>query len=171
MKTRPAARLLWSLALAASTSCAAASARAPAPRSAYELSLVAADSGQRFDFSQLSQKVGLVYFFSTWCLPCLQELKTLATLQHKYEAQRFAVVAVGLDLEGAKVLRPFEQASSLPFPILVADEYLRSGRSPYGVIRSVPTSVMLDREGRIAAAYEGPADPLELERAVGGLVR
>lgn len=130
-----------------------------------------ATSGERYDLSRLSGKVSLVYFFSTWCLPCLQELKTLSALQRQYEAQGFAVVAVGLDLEGARVLRPFEKAVAPPFPVLVADEYLRSGRSPYGPVRSVPTSVLLDRQGRIAAAYEGPADPVELERAVASLVR
>jgi thiol-disulfide isomerase/thioredoxin len=169
-RARLAASALACAALAGS--CAASGpAGAPPRRSAYELSLPAATGGARYDLSALSGKVGLVYFFSTWCLPCLQEMKTLATLQRRYEARGFAVVAVGLDLEGAKVLRPYEGALALPFPVLVADPYLRSGRSPYGQVRSVPTTVLLDRTGKIAAAYEGPADPAELERTVARLAR
>ncbi|MGC4117849.1 MAG: TlpA disulfide reductase family protein [Myxococcales bacterium] len=173
MNARLAAGLAAYLCLVLLAGCATSGPAQPAERirSAYELSLPVAATGARYGLAQLSGKVGAVYFFSTWCLPCLQELKTLSTLQSKYAAQGFAVIAIGLDLEGAKVLAPFEKASALPFPVLVADSYLRSGESPYGIIRSVPTTVLLDREGKIAAAYEGPADPLKLDSAVENLVR
>jgi len=161
------------LAVASAAGCASGRAAPPAGhlRSAYELSLPTAVGGEPFDLAPLSGKVAAVYFFSTWCLPCLQELKTLSTLQTKYESKGFAVVAIGMDLEGAKVLAPFEKATGLPFPVLVADARLRSGARPYGVIHAVPPTVLLDREGKIAAAYEGPAEPLRLESAVENLLR
>lgn len=171
VSARATTRFAAAVAAAALAGCATGGPP-PAPvRSAYELSLPPAVGGERFDLAQLSGKVGAIYFFATWCLPCLQELKTLSALETKFADKGFAVVAVGMDLEGAKVLAPFQKATNLPFPVLVADRYLRSGESPYGVIRAVPTTVLLDRQGKIAAAYEGPADPLKLESAVDSLVR
>lgn len=148
----------------------ACSGAPPAPtRSPYELALQAT-TGERHSLVSEQGKVVAVYFFATWCLPCLQELRTLEVLQNRYREQGFAVVAVGLDLEGARVLRPFAEQVRPPFPVLVADDYVRSGRSPYGVIRAIPTSVLLDRAGKVAAAYEGPADPAGLEKVIGKLV-
>lgn len=119
----------------------------------------------------LRGEVVLVYFFSTWCFPCLVEMKTLTTLQQENESKGFHVVAVGMDLEGAKVLKPFAESAQAPYPILIADDTVRRGESPYGLIRSLPTSYLLDRQGHVAAAYEGPADPTALQSLVGELVR
>lgn len=172
VNARSPALLASALALAVSLGCATSTPEPAGPlRSAYELALPTAVGGEPYDLAQLSGKAAAVYFFSTWCLPCLQELKTLSTLSTKHESRGFRVVAVGLDLEGARVLAPFQKASNLPFPVLVADAHLRAGRSPYGLVQAVPTTVLLDRQGKVAAAYEGPADPLELESAVEKLLR
>jgi thiol-disulfide isomerase/thioredoxin len=113
----------------------------------------------------------LVYFFATWCMPCLMELKTLTALQHQYETKGFSVVAVGMDLEGRRLLAPFAQSYQFPFPVLVASDEVRSGQSPYGTILKVPTTVLLDRQGHVVAAVEGISDPAGLQRTVADLLR
>lgn len=163
---RQAGALLAALALL--SGCASAP---PAPiRSPYDLVLRDVEGG-RFDFTALHGQAAIVYFFATWCLPCLAELETLESLHQEAAPEGLQVVAVGMDLNGPKVLLPFARGAGLPFDVLLADDELREGRSPYGRIRSVPTTVVLDRQGRVAAAYEGPADPQGLRTLVRELLR
>lgn len=110
----------------------------------------------------LRERVVLVNFLATWCFPCLVELPALEGLQKKYAERGFTVVAVGMDLEGAKVLRPFADHYRLPFPVLVATEEMTRGESPYGVIPALPTSFLLDRDGEVKIAWAGVAKPEEI---------
>ncbi|MBN1205056.1 MAG: TlpA family protein disulfide reductase [Myxococcaceae bacterium] len=120
----------------------------------------------RYEPAALSGRVVLVSFFATWCFPCVAELPTLEALQRDYGPQGFQVVAVGLDLEGAKVLGPFADYYGLRYPVLVADERIRSGQSAFGPIGALPTSIILDREGRAVEAWKGLAAHEDVARAI-----
>lgn len=115
-------------------------------------------------------RVLVVSYFTTWCFPCLAELPVLEKLHREREAQGLTVVLVGLDLEGAKVLRPFSENEKLSMPVLVADERIRTGASPLGPLRELPAKVIFGRDGKVIAGFSGVADPkalLELvERAL-----
>ncbi|HEX8704981.1 MAG TPA: TlpA disulfide reductase family protein [Myxococcaceae bacterium] len=112
---------------------------------------------RRLNPAELTGQVVLVSFFATWCFPCLAEIPTLEALQRDYGPRGFRVVAVGMDLEGARVLAPFAEHYGLNYPVLLADERIISGRSVFGPIRELPTTVILDREGRAVAAWHGVA--------------
>jgi peroxiredoxin len=139
-------------------------------RSPYDLVLLTVD-GERFDLTQLHGKVAVVAFFATWCLPCMVEVPPFADLHRDFEAKGFSVVGIGMDLEGKKSLKPFVEAFKVPYPVLVADEEVREGRSPYERIEALPWTYVLDRDGHIAAAYDGPADPVALRALVEKLLR
>jgi len=139
-------------------------------RSAYDLSLPAVGA-ERFDLTQIHGKVAVVTFFATWCLPCMLEVPPLEALQKDHEAEGFTVVGIGMDLEGKKSLEPFVEAFKVTYPVLVADDEVREGRSPYGKIEALPLTYVLDRQGKVAAAYEGPADPAALRKLVEKLLR
>jgi thiol-disulfide isomerase/thioredoxin len=116
--------------------------------------------------ANLSGRVVLVNFFATWCFPCIVELPILEALQRDYGPQGFQVVAVGMDLEGSKVLAPFAEHYALRYPVLVADERILSGQSVFGAIAALPTSFILDREGRVVAAWQGLAGHEEVAQAI-----
>ena len=119
----------------------------------------------------LRGRVVLVNFMATWCFPCLQELPELIAVQRRFEAQGFSVVLVGMDLEGATVLEPFAEHYALPFPLLLADAELRKGETAFGLIRQLPTTVLLGRDGTALAAYTGVSDPAALEAAIARALR
>ncbi|MBL8918496.1 MAG: TlpA family protein disulfide reductase [Myxococcaceae bacterium] len=120
----------------------------------------------RFDRAALQGNVVLVTFIATWCFPCLTDLATLARLERELAPQGFKQVVVGLDLEGRRVLEPFADEYRLPYPVLVGDDRLRSGQTPFGQIRELPARVLFDRSGQVIAAYSGVVLPAELERKV-----
>jgi thiol-disulfide isomerase/thioredoxin len=114
----------------------------------------------------LQGHVVLVAFVATWCVPCLAQLPGLGKLQRELGAQGLRTVAVGMDLEGEEVLAPFAEYYALSFPLVTADEYLRSGQSPFGRVGALPTFFLLDRQGALLGAWEGMADPAGLEKTV-----
>lgn len=124
-----------------------------------------------FSAEQLSGKVVLVSFFATWCFPCLTQLPQLAELQKEFGPKGLQVVAVGMDLEGGKVLRPFADHYAMPFPVLVSDTHLRAGETDYGPLKALPTIYVLDRQGAELLAYQGVALPAELREVVARAVR
>jgi thiol-disulfide isomerase/thioredoxin len=121
---------------------------------------------ERNSAAELSGRVVLVSFFATWCFPCVAELPTLEALQRDYGPQGFQVVAVGMDLEGEKVLVPFAEYYSLRYPVLVADKDIRSGTSVFGFIAALPTSFILDRRGHVVSAWQGVAGHEELAKVI-----
>ncbi|MFL5343321.1 MAG: TlpA family protein disulfide reductase [Hyalangium sp.] len=121
---------------------------------------------QRQAAEELSGRVVLVNFLATWCFPCMAELPTLEALQRDYGPQGFQVVGVGMDLEGEQVLVPFAEHYALRFPVLVADQRIHLGQSPFGVIDALPTSFILDRQGRVVAAWQGVAPHEEMAKAI-----
>ena len=76
------------------------------------------------------------------------------------------VVAVGMDLEGARVLAPFAEHYGLNYPVLLADESIIAGQSAFGPIQALPTTVILDREGRAVAAWQGVAGHEDVSKAI-----
>ncbi|MBU8894814.1 TlpA family protein disulfide reductase [Corallococcus sp. H22C18031201] len=125
----------------------------------------------RYDYRNLSGKVVLVSFFATWCFPCLADMPTLEALQKQYGPQGFQVVAVGMDIEEAKVLVPFADHYALNYPVLVSDAYMRAGQTAYGPIRALPSTVLLDKRGRAVAAWQGIEGQAEVAKAIEKLLR
>lgn len=119
----------------------------------------------------LRGRVVLVSFTATWCLPCLQELADLTDLHRRFEAEGFTLAMVGMDLEGALVLTPFAEYYALPFPLLVADEHLRSGRSAFGPISVLPTSFLIGKDGALLVQVAGSAPAREWERRIAEALR
>ncbi len=125
-----------------------------------------AGQGRKWTPSALEGQVTVVNFFATWCFPCLGQLLLLGKIQKDLGPRGLRVVAVGMDLEGGKVLDPFVRAEPRPFPVLIADEAIRKGETPFGKIPVVPSTFLIDREGRIVQAWAGLPNPDELRAAV-----
>ena len=123
-------------------------------------------SGAPFLASGLEGRVVLVTFIATWCMPCLAELATLKKLEESLGPQGFSNVLVGMDLEGRLVLEPFVMEYTLECPLVVADDRLRSGATPFGQVRELPSRVLFGRDGAAVAASSGVSRYQELERLV-----
>ena len=160
-------RALVAVALLAMSGCASAPPRWPHFRSSLAgLQALSPGEGGVMDGRALEGRVVLVTFMATWCAPCLMELPYLVRLQEQHAKAGLVVVAVGMDLEGELVLRPFAREYDLPFPLLVADERIRGGDTPFGSITVLPTTFLLGRDGSVLAAFQGLASQPELSKAV-----
>jgi peroxiredoxin len=163
--------MVMAVTLALQAACAGAPAkRAKGSASPYDLALFDTD-GQVYSLSALKGQVALIHFFATWCFPCMVEVPQLQELQRQLGPEGFQAVGIGMDLEGARVLAPFGQTYGIQYPVLIADDQVREGFSPFGTIEKLPSTFILDRKGRVAAAYSGPANPTALRELIGRLVK
>lgn len=107
-------------------------------------------------------KIVLLDFWATWCHGCKEEIPWFADFDRKYGAKGLAVVGVSLDGDGWKVVKPFIQSTNVPYRILLGND---ATAKDYG-IQNMPDTFLIDREGRIAAAYSGLVDKDDVERNI-----
>jgi peroxiredoxin len=112
--------------------------------------------GGTFRLAALRGQVVLLNVWGVWCYPCRAEMPAMAALYRRYETDSgFAVVAVANDPEGREIVEPFVEKHDLPFLILLdAKNTLWTQLELLGV----PTSYLLDRQGRIALREVGQRD-------------
>jgi cytochrome c biogenesis protein CcmG, thiol:disulfide interchange protein DsbE len=109
----------------------------------------------------LRGKPALVDFFASWCGPCAEEAPTLRKLSRSLRG-RATIVAVDWDDAGSAA-RAFVRKHGWDFPVL-ADTQGTAGER-YGLI-GLPTSFVLDPEGRIVATFRGPQSEARLRQAL-----
>jgi peroxiredoxin len=106
-------------------------------------------AGKEANLKQYKGKVVLLDFWATWCTGCKQEIPWFVEFQQKFGARGFAVVGVSLDEGGWDVLKPFLAKTPVPYRMLLGDDAIAR---QYG-IDNMPDTFLIDRKGRVAAAY------------------
>lgn len=114
-------------------------------------------NGHYLDVSALRGRVVVVQFLATYCFPCFATAPRLQDFAKRYGARGLTVVAVGMDLEGSRVLEPFQEQLGLQYPVLVADAALRAGTTAFGHVTTLPTTVIIGRDDTVLAAFKGVA--------------
>lgn len=126
--------------------------------------------GRRSTLAVLRGHPALLYLFTTGCDVCLADMAKLRTLDERYRQRQVRIVAVALDPDGARIVRPYAEGLALPFPIVVAGGELRRGSSGLGLIEAVPRVIVVDASGRVRDDLSGlvPYDSMAaaLERAL-----
>lgn len=145
---------LWQLAAdrQAPVADAPSAASSPARSVAPDFTLTAAD-GRAVSLQALRGQVVLLNFWATWCPPCKAEMPDLDALQREYAASKgFTVIGVNMEEEAA-VVTAFAESRKISFPLLLdADGQVAS---KLFAVRSLPTSMIIDREGLIRDAWMG----------------
>jgi thiol-disulfide isomerase/thioredoxin len=133
---------------------AGASARPPAP--AFEGKTL---DGQTLRLADLKGKVVLVNFWATWCGPCRMEVPELAKLYQTYKDQGFVVLGMSLDTQPEDYVRTEAKRMGVEYPVVVVGD---TGGEEWGGIEAIPTSFLIDRQGRVERTLQGytPIDRL-----------
>lgn len=118
--------------------------------------------GKQVSSAELAGKVVLVDFWATWCPPCRKMIPGLVELQEKFRDRGLVVVGISLDEGGAETVREFNRKFGVNYLSLLGDAEVVSA---FGGVRGIPTSFLIDREGRIVSRHVGyiPRDDLQAE--------
>jgi thiol-disulfide isomerase/thioredoxin len=100
-------------------------------------------------------KVVLLNLWATWCIPCRAEMPTLDRLQAKLGGADFVVVALSIDRKGMTAVESFYREVG----IVHLGKYIDSGAEATGHlgILGLPTTLLIDREGRELGRLVGPS--------------
>ncbi len=111
--------------------------------------------GQAVSLDDFKGKVVVLNFWATWCPPCVAEMPALDKLQSEMGGKDFAVVAVSTDRQGIKKSAPFYRRAGIKNLALYNDT--RGSLQEAFQARSLPLTVLIDREGRMVGRIEGAA--------------
>jgi len=113
-------------------------------------------------------KVTIVNFWATWCPPCRAEIPDLIALQEKYRGQ-LQVIGISEDEDGPEVVRQYVADHKMNYPIAMTSPELEK---LFPGVSALPTSFVIDREGRIVQKHVGMLNAALTEqetRALAGL--
>jgi thiol-disulfide isomerase/thioredoxin len=111
-------------------------------------------SGKTVTLADFRGRVVLVNLWATWCAPCIQEMPSLARLQARLD--RLAVLAISEDRRGAEVVSPFVEKLGLSGLGIYLDP--KNDVDHALGVEGLPTSILIDRDGRILGELQGAAD-------------
>jgi len=112
-------------------------------------------AGDRVDLSEFKGKLVLINLWATWCAPCLREMPSLERMQ-KQLGDNIAVVAISEDRGGGKTVEPFTAKLGLKSVKIYLDPKSAVGHA--FSVQGLPTSILIDREGRVLGRVEGGAE-------------
>ncbi len=108
--------------------------------------------GNTFRMSDLKGKVVILDFWATWCQPCKVEIPWFIDMHNRYRAQGLEVVGIAMDEEGLDVVKPFVEEFKMNYRVLLGNEAVAN---QFGGIYGLPTTFIIDREGKIRDKHLG----------------
>jgi len=117
--------------------------------------------------SKYKGKVVLLNFWATTCGGCKVEIPWFIEFQTRYKGRGLVVIGVSMDDDGWKSVRPYMKEKKINYPIVLGNEEMAG---LYGV-EALPLTLLIDRNGRIAASHTGLVDKEACETGIRTLLR
>jgi len=135
------------------------------PDAAPEFQLTTLD-GKPLSLESARGKVVLLNFWATWCGPCRAEIPDLIALQEKY-AGKLQIIGLMVDEDDAGLVKQVVTRTGINYPVALTSPEIRI---KYGGIAALPTSFVLDTQGRVVQKHEGLRNPALYEMEIRALL-
>ena len=106
-------------------------------------------SGTQYTYTK--GKVAVVNVWASWCAPCRAEAPTLAALANKYTDVAFIGI---LTRDNPATAEAFQRRFKLPYPTIIDDSILIGFKGSLPA-NAIPSTVILDKKGKVAARISG----------------
>src|SRR5436305_1538884 len=132
--------------------------------------------GDTINLSAYKGKVVLLDFWATWCGGCKTEIPWYMEFDAKYKDRGLAVIGVSMDEDGWKTVKPFLALEKDPetgghtamkYPVVIGSDSLAKQYN----LTSMPMTLFIDREGRIAVSYKGIVVKVGWENKIRSLLK
>ncbi|QEK50251.1 TlpA family protein disulfide reductase [Pedobacter aquae] len=111
-------------------------------------------TGKEVRLSSLRGKVVFINFWATWCPPCIAEMPSIHQMAKQFkENDKLVVLTVDVDQDFPKSLK-FMQKRNFDLPV-----YALASAVPSAYLgNSIPTTIVLSKQGKLVFKHEGGAD-------------
>lgn len=106
-------------------------------------------SGEEFSYSV--GKVGVLNVWASWCSPCRAEIPTLIELSKNFKTVQFMGI---LTRDNPVNAEAFSRRFSIPYPTFIDDSLLIGFKGSLPA-NAIPSTVVIDKQGRVAARISG----------------
>jgi len=127
-------------------------------------------TGKTIDLDTYRGKVTLINFWATWCGPCKIELPDLIAISKEMANRNVKVIGVSTD-RGTNVLEDvssFVAEKGIPYQIVISNEELDEA---FGNIRLIPTTFVVDADGKIAQTIVGARSKAAFLEAINAILK
>ena len=127
-------------------------------------------TGKLLDFEAYRGKVTFVNFWATWCGPCKKELPDLVALSQELAARDVRFIGVSTD-RGPNIIegvRSFVNEHGITYPVVISNDDLEEA---FGNPRMIPTSYLIDSDGKIAQTIVGMRSKESLALAITSVLK
>ena len=123
--------------------------------------------GKTVALKDFAGKILIADIWGTWCPPCKMEIPHFVDLLEKYEGQGLRIVGINYEngdaAEFPKVIREFAKANKMTYPCVIGDDKTRSQVPSF---QGYPTTLFLDRTGKVRLSVVGYHSQIDLEAII-----
>lgn len=136
------------------------SAPVQAPRGTAHPFSVRTIDGRALRLDELRGRPVILDFWALRSAPCQPSMLQLNAMQGRYGTRGLVILGLSVDDDPPQAVRRFAERLRLRFPLAMASEGMLDD---YGPIRSLPTTIFIDRRGHIVRRVSGYLDEETLE--------
>lgn len=118
--------------------------------------------GEKISTHSLRGKVVIVNFWATTCSTCVAEMPQMVATYKKYHHQGLEFVAVAMSFDPPDLVLNYVETRQLPFHVAL-DLQGKLAQS-FGDVKASPTTVVIDKQGRLVKRYVGKPSFEELHK-------
>lgn len=115
--------------------------------------------GKKVTLSELKGKPILLEFWASWCFACAMSFPHTNKLAEKYKNQVYTI-GINTDIEDASELKDIISENNIKFPVWINHP---EGNLLFGGVSSLPTFVILDKNGKMVKKIVGIKKDTEME--------
>lgn len=119
--------------------------------------------GNKIKLSDYRGKAVILDFWATWCPPCRKGIPDLISLKNDFKGKNVEIIGISMDQETKPDVVPFIKQYGINYPVVYYDPTVLSS---FGNIESIPTTYIIDKDGKIISSYVGLTDKANLKKDV-----
>ena len=118
-------------------------------------------TGKKHQLSDYKGRVLLLDFWATWCTGCKLEIPWFMEFEKKYGGKGLSAIGVAVDDEGWRTIKAYLAEHPITYPVVLGDMDVMEKK--FGLPASLPVTLLIDRNGRIASTHAGVVEKEKFE--------